>query len=583
MLICLDQRTGTGCGANNKDGAQFCAQCGRPLRFALQLFDPGALVNAYRIVRLIGHGGFGAVYEAEDTRTGQHAALKESFSPDSIRSFQREFAALKNLQHPNLPRYFEMFEWQANGYLAMEFVPGQSLQEVLDGQPGQPLLESQVIGYALQLCDALSYLHTQTPPIFHRDIKPANIRITPTGLIKLVDFGLVKQGTGTTQSSLKAGTPAYAPIEQYGSMQGAHTDARSDIYSLGATLYCLVTGQEPPAAVDRVTIKPDPLRAAALANPRVSADVSHALNTALGVFQSDRFADVNAFRSALFGIAPSLQTAPPSAVPPARPQPTQVPAQQPAPQIIIPHAPSIALPARTMNKAGQEMILIPAGEFLMGSNDQSDEKPIHKVYLDAFYISRYPVTNVEYKKFVDATHRTAPEHWQHGWFNKTIAIPNGQENHPVVYVNWDDAAAYCQWAGGRLPTEAEWEKAAGWNDANKSKRVYPWGDGFDSQKCNSSESGIYATTPIGKYSPQGDSFYGVGDMAGNVWEWVKDWYAGNYYASSPFKNPQGPSSGQSRVLRGGSFYSNQGGVRAALRDYGAPGSRFVNVGFRCAQ
>jgi len=584
MLICLDQRTGTGCGANNKDGAQFCAQCGRPLRFALQLFDPGARVGNYQIARLIGHGGFGAVYQAQDTRTTQSVALKESFSPDSIRSFQREFAALQNLQHPNLPRYFEMFEWQANGYLAMEFVPGQSLQDVLDSQPGQPLLESQVIGYALQVCDALTYLHTQTQPIFHRDIKPANIRITPAGLIKLVDFGLVKQGTAATQSSLKAGTPAYAPIEQYGSMQGAHTDARSDIYSLGATLYCLLTGQEPPAAVDRLTIKPDPLRAASLVNPRVSANVSNALNAALNVFQDGRFAEAQIFRSALLGTTPLSQSAPPVVAPPAaRPQPIPQAPPQPAPQIIIPHKPTATVPARIRNRAGQEMILIPAGEFSMGSAKYNNEKPIHRVYLDAFYISRYPVTNAEYKKFVDDTGHAVLDHWKHGWINKTIAIPNGKENHPVVNVTWADAVAFCKWAGGRLPTEAEWEKAAGWDDARNAQRVYPWGDGFDAKKCNSSESGIGDTTPVGKISPQGDSFYGVGDMAGNVWEWVADWYDASYYSNSPSANPKGPTSGQYRVLRGGSFDGNQAFVRAAFRYINTPDLRDYVIGFRCVQ
>jgi serine/threonine protein kinase len=180
MILCLDQRTGNGCGTENRDSAQCCGQCGMPLRFALTLLDPGALLSSYRIMRVIGHGGCGAVYEVENTRRpGFHAAVKETFDPTSIRSFQSEFAVLSGLHHPNLPRYHELFEAQGNGYMVMEFVPGQSLQDVLDSQQG-PLLESQVLGYALQLCDVLSYLHSQHPPILHRDIKPANIRLTPT-------------------------------------------------------------------------------------------------------------------------------------------------------------------------------------------------------------------------------------------------------------------------------------------------------------------------------------------------------------------------------------------------------------------
>lgn len=306
MLICLDQRTGTGCGAQNRDGAQHCSKCGMSLRFALQLQNPGAMIGHYRIARVLGHGGFGAVYEAEDTQQpGLHVALKETFDPTSIGSYQKEFAVLRTLQHPNLPRYYEMFEYQGNGYLVMELVPGQSLEDVLDSQPGQPLLESQVMGYAIQVCDALTYLHSQTPPIIHRDIKPANIRITPAGLIKLVDFGLVKQGTGTTQSSRRGLTPAYAPIEQYGLVAGLHTDPRSDIYALGATLYHLLTGQPPLPAADRIAVTPDPLPHPQHVNPRISPHVAGAVMAAMNLLPKDRHADVKMMKQALMGIVRS--------------------------------------------------------------------------------------------------------------------------------------------------------------------------------------------------------------------------------------------------------------------------------------
>lgn len=223
------------------------------------------------------------------------------------------------------------------------------------------------------------------------------------------------------------------------------------------------------------------------------------------------------------------------------------------------------------------MILIPAGEFLMGTSDTEAqrlikaygkdyeqyvrcEQPQHTAYLDAFYISRYPVTNAEYKKFVDAARGKLPQHWQNG------KIPNGKENHPVVNVDWDHAVAYCKWVEGRLPTEAEWEKAASWDNASKTKRIYPWGDTFDKNKCNSSESGIGDTTTIGQYSSQGDSAYGVGDMAGNVWEWCADWFDENYYKNSPRENPQSAASGQYRVVRGGSYNDGSSGVRCARRD-----------------
>ena len=231
------------------------------------------------------------------------------------------------------------------------------------------------------------------------------------------------------------------------------------------------------------------------------------------------------------------------------------------------------IPRKMTNpKDGKEMLLIPADEFRMG--DGAVNAPEHKIYLDGFYISRFPVTNAEYKKFVDATNHAAPGHWSNG------KIPQGKENHPVVDVTWSDAVDYCKWAEVRLPTEAEWEKAASWDEAKREKRVYPWGKDFDASKCNTKESGIGDTTPVGKYSPQGDSPYEIADMAGNVWEWCADWYDDNYYKNSPKQNPQGPDSGQYRVLRGGSWLNLVLLARGAVRDGNLPDFWDLNFGFR---
>jgi formylglycine-generating enzyme required for sulfatase activity len=275
-----------------------------------------------------------------------------------------------------------------------------------------------------------------------------------------------------------------------------------------------------------------------------------------------------------------------ASVPPAEPDPVRLQPQAGMPQfvpsqVIVSPNQRVELPVRMTNQAGQEMILIPAGEFLMGSPDseenaEDDEKPQHTVYLDAFYISRYPVTNAEYKKFIAASGQGAPGDWENG------KIPNGKENHPVVMVRWDEAVAYCQWVGGRLPTEAEWEKVASWDAAKKGKRKYAWGDAFDSNKCNTRESGIGDTTAVGKYSPQGDSFYDVSDMAGNVWQWCADRYDDDYYKNSPRENPQGPDSGTRRVVRSGSFFQDQWYARCASRDENPPYVRGGDLGFRVA-
>jgi formylglycine-generating enzyme required for sulfatase activity len=221
-----------------------------------------------------------------------------------------------------------------------------------------------------------------------------------------------------------------------------------------------------------------------------------------------------------------------------------------------------------------EMIYIPAGEFLMGSEKYDSEKPPHEVYLESFYIGRYPVTNVRYKEFVAAAEHRSPRRWEARTYRE------GEENHPVRYVSWRDAMAYCSWLREetgeeiRLPTEAEWEKAARGTDARK----YPWGDGFDKLKCNSSESGIGDTTPVGKYSPHGDSPYGVADMAGNVWEWCSSLYMD--YPYNPDDGREDLEAEGSRVLRGGAWSYDRYSVRVASRYGFAPSSFWYLAGLR---
>jgi eukaryotic-like serine/threonine-protein kinase len=326
MLICKD-----GCGSENADTASQCQHCGRSLRAALRLHNPGTLVRHYRIKRVIGWGGFGAVYEAEDTRQpGSRVALKESFDPSGVTSFQGEFAALQQHQHPHLPRYEAMFVDQGNGYLVMEFIPGQSLQDVLASEPG-PMPEAQALGFALQLCEVLTYLHRQNPPILHRDLKPANVRLTPNGRIKLVDFGLFKQGTDTTKSSRMGLTPAYAPVEQHPLAPG-HTDQRSDLYSLGATLYHLVTGELPIASFDRFQTQPDPLIPPQHLNSKLSPQLAAAISKAMSLKPDERYPTIAAFQQALMGQQVQAQ-ARPQALPQARQQakPTAPPQAKPTP------------------------------------------------------------------------------------------------------------------------------------------------------------------------------------------------------------------------------------------------------------
>jgi eukaryotic-like serine/threonine-protein kinase len=254
------------------------------------------LQGRYRIVRQLGQGGMGAVYEAIDQRLDTTVALKETLFADERlrRQFEREARLLARLHHPALPRVSDHFSENDGQFLVMQFIPGDDLSEKMTRKRG-PFPADQALTWADQLLDALDYLHTQDPQIVHRDIKPQNLKLTPRGQIILLDFGLAKGQAGdisrvTTAASIFGYTPNYAPLEQ---IQGLGTDARSDLYSLGATLYHLMTGVKPPDALTRaaalVNGQPDPLQFASVANPAVSPDLDTFLAKAMSQSRDQRY------------------------------------------------------------------------------------------------------------------------------------------------------------------------------------------------------------------------------------------------------------------------------------------------------
>jgi formylglycine-generating enzyme required for sulfatase activity len=230
---------------------------------------------------------------------------------------------------------------------------------------------------------------------------------------------------------------------------------------------------------------------------------------------------------------------------------------------------------RITGKDGAPMVLVPAGEFLMGSKEgDDDETPVHRVFLDAYYIDKHEVTATRYARFLEGSNRPHPLKWNEVSFET-------QGDRPVIGVDWYDAEAYCRWTGERLPTEAEWEKAARGTDG----RTYPWGNEAPTDRhanfnkcCN--WNGYNTLTAVTRFEA-GASPYGALNMLGNVWEWVADWYDEHYYEYSPDRNPTGPAHGFRKLLRGGSWTDGFLYVRSADRNSDVPTLRNVNVGFRC--
>ena len=256
------------------------------------------------------------------------------------------------------------------------------------------------------------------------------------------------------------------------------------------------------------------------------------------------------------------------------PTETPVPADTPIP------VPTLGIRSTIIGEKGETLVYVPAGEFTMGSDTgASNEQPVHTVYLDAFWIDQTEVTNKQYKACVDAGMCELPSSTSSYTHPNYYGNPEF-DNYPAIYVNWDKANRYCEvWTGGDLPTEAQWEKAARGMDA----RTYPWGNDAPNKDFLNYDNNVGDTTVVKGY-PNTASFYGLYDMAGNVWEWVNDWYSETYYeSSSSSNNPLGPESGQYRVVRGGSWGSYNDLVRSAIRNANDHSYTGYGIGFRCAR
>ena len=617
------------------------------------------LQQRYRVEDSLGEGGMGAVYRAWDQRLQMPVALKELVPQPGLdaqtlaqlrQQFEQEAIVLARLKHPHLVSVIDFFEENGLAYLVMEFVEGESLADRIAHEGALP--EKQVLTWAQQLLQALAYCHTQG--IIHRDIKPQNVVITPEGDAVLVDFGLVKlwdPDDPRTRTAIQAmGTPEYAPPEQY-SQRSGHTEPRSDIYSLGATLYHALTGQAPLTVTDRMAYPQsfEPLR---VLNGRIDERTDKIIQRAMALACSERWPDAEAMSAALrdrkvevrwpgqlahkthtaklpgentggrwqrwgkwrwvlvvlpllillavgLGVVqlpamPLILTTTWTPTLTATTTVTTEPTQTPT---LTPTATSTPRPTlapgstRERDVDSMTMVYVPAGEFEMGSmRGSSNEEPVHAVTLGAFWLDQTEVTNAQFAAFLNE-HGNQPEGGT-TWLDledvdclinqpgNVFQPKRGYSEHPVIEVSWYGATAYCEWVGGRLPTEAEWEYATRGPESLR----YPWGNVLDCAKGNFSSDcapdDYTLTAPVGSFS-EGNGWVNAYDLAGNVWEWVADWYAEDYYARSPRENPRGPHDGKYRVLRGGSWYGEGGLVRSATRVMSEPSYTGGYLGFRC--
>ena len=608
---------------------------------------PGEILNKrYRILNLLGEGGHGAVYRAYDINAGIHCAIKEyrDSTPQTQQLFRAEARRLSKLKHSQLPAILDHFNLENSGqYLVSEYIDGINLADLL-AQYGT-LPSDLIIGWLQAICQPLTYLHQQE--MVHLNIKPANIRLTPTGELFLVDSGL--SGLG-----IPAGSSGFSAPEQ--ANQTAGTPA-SDIYSLGATLYTLLAGTPPPDALRRQSGL-DTLIPARERNPDVEPYLSIVANHAMDLSPSARHESAQAFAQALerpigranlaydalrrtanqptnappprlpadkrraiqrktvYGlvglfflvlmaglialrfsdrlqlaeelpagtatiqsqIISALTQLAPTATPP--PPPTDTPVPTPAPFVD--------------NVTGARMVYVPAGAFRMGNDDgEENEQPSANIRLDAYFIDETEVTNGQYAQCVETGDCTPPLN-QNATFHPAYYGHPDYLNYPVIFVNWHDANSFCQWREARLPTEAEWEKAAGFNPTEFIKTLYPWGDEFDGERANFCDAncpdsdrtagiddGAKDTAESRSYT-DGRSWLGVYEMAGNVMEWVSDWYDEDAYNSITAENPLGPVEGTAKVLRGGSWLTTPADVTTTARASRDPLVAVAHIGFRCA-
>ncbi|MBI3269772.1 MAG: SUMF1/EgtB/PvdO family nonheme iron enzyme [Planctomycetes bacterium] len=576
------------------------------------------LAGKYEVLGLLGAGSFGAVYRVRHLVLNCEQALKLLnvalfFKPEFRARFKREAELLLKLHHPAIVAVRDVGEWEDSLYMVMDLCPGRTLECALAERGRIPARTAGRL--AVHVLRALEHAHEAG--IVHRDLKPANLMVacedTDAWEIRVLDFGLAKvlrrpgaanPGlTSLTQRGAVLGSFGYMSPEQAG---GKQIDERTDLYALGVVLYEMLTGRRPfeaeeiAALLEQIRTQPPP----PFSELGVSCDVrgvEAVVRRALAKRREDRPASAREMREELEALLSGQGVAvPPESVPgPAglscAPDRVGAGTAEPAQPVVRTPSPSdLSYLGKNPQgcdefrhePSGLTLILVPAGEFSMGSDDgDSDEKPPHRVVLDEYLIAKHPVTNGQYQAFTRATGRTPPAQPADGLLYPNYFADERYANYPVVNVSWNDAQAFCAWAGLRLPTEAEWERAARGVDGRK----YAWGNAepadtlcrFAGRRPGTEDE---FTSPVDRH-PAGASPVGALDLAGNVWSWCADAYGRDTYATcrDGERNPTGPDAGSARVVRGGSWRNPSWSLRASNRYRYSPGRGFSTVGVRAAR
>ena len=515
-------------------------------------FQIGDIVDErYEILDVLGEGGMGVVYKVQDNLLAQIIALKTLLPAfvkhqEALTRFINEVKVSLMLNHPNIIRVYDIRQKDIIYYMTMQYIDGFSLFDWMQENPQRDL--GQVLNVLKKICDGLDYAHQKGT--FHRDIKPANIMMTKEGGVFLLDFGLAKltDGMGNLTRLGGAGTPNYMAPEQ---KRGGDIDQRTDIFSVGVLAFEMFTGELPK------------LTMASVLNKNLNENVDQVLTKAMASDPSERYGNVLTFIEDMEEALATKKVLPRQKEDQDAEADTLLDVNE---AIIPPDTGPAPNPESIVN-----MNIVSAGHFWMGSSleegKNETEKPRHRLFLATYYIDKYPVTNKAYGAFIKETGYPEPPLWSNPQFS--------HPSQPVVGVTWFDALEYSKWANKRLPTEAEWEKAA----KGQENFIYPWGNEFSNGMANI-DSIMDRTSPVDQFDG-GISPYGCLDMIGNVWEWCTDWFDDRYYAMSPTENPTGPQVGTKKVLRGGGWDTIYLNARNAFRFFAEPSTSSTNIGFRC--